>query len=57
VNGGTFNVATATKRWVIMSQWDTAQSEIDVNSGQMNINANTDIRFAINGNVGPTPST
>jgi autotransporter-associated beta strand protein len=52
VNGGTFNVATATKRWVIMSQWDTAQSEIDVNSGQMNINANTDIRFAINGNAG-----
>jgi fibronectin-binding autotransporter adhesin len=52
VNGGTFNVATTTKRWVIMSQWDTAQSEIDVNSGQMNINANTDIRFAINGNAG-----
>jgi autotransporter-associated beta strand protein len=52
VNGGTFNVATATTRWVIMSQWDTAQSEIDVNSGQMNINANTDIRFGINGNNG-----
>jgi fibronectin-binding autotransporter adhesin len=52
VNGGTFNVATATKRWVIMSQWDTAQSEIDVNSGLMNVNANTDIRFAISGNNG-----
>ena len=52
LNGGTLNVATATKRWVIMSQWDTAQSEIDVNSGQMRVNAGTDIRFAISGNDG-----
>jgi len=27
VNGGTVNLATATKRWLIMSQWDTSQSE------------------------------
>ena len=49
--GGTLNIATATKRWVIMSQWDTAQSEIDINGGQMNINANTDIRFSTSGNA------
>jgi autotransporter-associated beta strand protein len=52
VNGGTLNVATATKRWVIMSEWDTSDSEIDINSGQMNINANTDIRFATQSNAG-----
>ena len=27
------------------------ESGIDVNGGQMNVNANTDIRFAINGNT------
>ena len=52
LNGGTFNEATTTKRWIILSQWDTASSEIDVNGGQLNVNANTDIRFAINGNNG-----
>ena len=52
VNGGTLNVATTTKRWLIMSEWDTERSELDVNSGQVNINANTDIRFAIQGNNG-----
>lgn len=52
VNGGTLSVATATKRWVILGQWDTTGSEIDINNGQMNINANTDIRFATSGNDG-----
>jgi fibronectin-binding autotransporter adhesin len=52
INGGTLNVATATKRWIILSQWDTANSEIDVNGGQLNVNANTDIRYAISGNNG-----
>jgi len=52
VNGGTLNVATTTTRWLILGQWDTAQSEVDVNSGQVNINGNTAIRFAINGNTG-----
>ncbi|MDR3456935.1 MAG: autotransporter-associated beta strand repeat-containing protein [Verrucomicrobiae bacterium] len=52
VNGGTLNVATATLRWVILGQYDTADSEIDINSGQMNVNANTDIRFATGNNTG-----
>ena len=52
LNGGTLNVATTTKRWLIMSEWDTALSQIDVNSGQVNINAGTDIRFATQGNTG-----
>jgi len=52
LNGGTLNVASSTLRWVILSQWDTASSEIDVNGGQMNLNASTAMRFAINGNNG-----
>ena len=49
---GTLNHATTTKRWFILSEWDFGSSEVDVNSGQININANTDIRFAIQGNTG-----
>jgi autotransporter-associated beta strand protein len=52
INGGTVKVATATKRWFIMSQWDTASSQVDVNGGTLQLSANTDIRFAISGNTG-----
>lgn len=52
INGGTLNHATSTKRWLIMSEWDFGNAEFDVNSGQVNINANTDIRFATQGNTG-----
>ena len=52
LNGGTLNVASTTLRWVILSQYDTANSEIDVNGGQMNLNAGTAIRYAISGNNG-----
>jgi autotransporter-associated beta strand protein len=52
INGGTVNMATATLRWFIMGQWDTAASEVDMNAGNLNINANSSMRFAINGNNG-----
>jgi autotransporter-associated beta strand protein len=52
LNGGTLNEATTTKRWLIVSEWDAGSAEVDVNSGQVNINANTDIRFATQGNTG-----
>lgn len=52
LNGGTFNIATATKRWFIMNQWDTCASQLDVNGGTLKINANTDIRYAIGNNTG-----
>jgi len=52
VNGGTLNIASTIIRWVILGQWDTSDSEIDINSGQMNINGSTAIRFAISGNTG-----
>jgi fibronectin-binding autotransporter adhesin len=52
INGGTVNMATATLRWFIMGQWDTAASLVDMNAGALNINANSSMRFAINGNTG-----
>lgn len=51
--GGTINVATATKRWLIVSQWDTLQGRLNVNGGTVNLNANTDLRFSIGNNSGP----
>lgn len=52
-NGGIVNVASTTLRWVYLSQWDTANSEIDINSGgQLNLNASTEIHFAVSGNSG-----
>ncbi len=52
INGGTVNIATTTKRWFVMNQWDTANSELDVNGGNLKLNANTDIRFARDNNTG-----
>jgi autotransporter-associated beta strand protein len=52
INGGTFNIATASKRWFIMNQYDTCASQLDVNGGSLNLNAETDIRFAIGNNTG-----
>jgi autotransporter-associated beta strand protein len=52
INGGTVNVATATKRWMILGQKSKANSEVDVNGGNLNVNAGTDIRFAIWDNTG-----
>jgi autotransporter-associated beta strand protein len=52
VNGGTVNLATTTLRWFIMGQWDTAASDVEMNGGILNINANSAMRFAISGNNG-----
>jgi autotransporter-associated beta strand protein len=52
INGGTVNLATTTLRWFIMGQWDTAASEVDMNAGIVNLNANSSMRFATSGNNG-----
>lgn len=44
--GGTVNVATTTKRWLIVNKWDTTQGILNVNGGTLNLNANTDLRFS-----------
>jgi autotransporter-associated beta strand protein len=53
--GATFNVASTTKRWVIMNVWDATKGEINVNGGTLNLNANTDIQFST-GSWGPGSS-
>jgi autotransporter-associated beta strand protein len=50
--GAVVNVATATKRWFIMSVWDFLQGRVNINGGTLNLNANTDIRFST-GSWGP----
>lgn len=50
--GGTVNVATATERWLIVSQWDPLSGRLNVNGGTLNLNANTDIRFCTQNNSG-----
>jgi autotransporter-associated beta strand protein len=52
INGGTLNLASTTERWFIVSRWDTSRSEVDMNSGIIRLNANTDLRFATSGNTG-----
>jgi autotransporter-associated beta strand protein len=51
-SGATVNVATATKRWLIVSQWDLLSGRLNVNGGTVNVNANTDIRFSTGNNSG-----
>lgn len=46
VDGGTFNMATTAKRWLIVQFYDTANGQIDVNSGVLNLNFDSDIRFS-----------
>ncbi len=50
--GGTVNLATTIKRWMILSMWDFGHSTVNVNGGQLNLNAGTDLRFATQGNNG-----
>jgi len=49
-SGATVNVATATKRWLIVSEWDNVVAMLNVNGGTLNLNANTDMRFSTGNN-------
>jgi autotransporter-associated beta strand protein len=53
--GGVFNVASTTKRWLIMSVWDSTSGVLNVDGGTLNLNADTDIRFST-GSWGPGAS-
>ncbi len=56
--GGSVNVATTTKRWLIVNQWDSTQGALNISGGTLNLNANTDIRFSTgNGSVGTSGGT
>lgn len=47
LDGGTINVASTVTRWLIMGQWDTSRSQFDLNSGNLNLNANTALKFSV----------
>ena len=49
LSGGTLNVASGTKRWMILGRFDSAKSVVNVSGGNLNLNTNTDIRFAQGG--------
>ena len=51
VNGGTLNVGSTTKRWLIVGRWDSPNTTINVDSGSLNLNTNTDLRMKV-GNTG-----
>ncbi len=48
--GATINIATATTRWLIVSEWDHVQGRLNVNGGTINLNANTDLEFSTGNN-------
>jgi autotransporter-associated beta strand protein len=52
LNGGTLNVASTVKRWMIIGRIDAGNSTINVNSGNLNLNTNTDIRINQTSNTG-----
>jgi autotransporter-associated beta strand protein len=55
--GATVNVATATKRWLIMNRSGAAQGRLNINGGTLNLNAVTDLRFSTNGSTGVSSVT
>ena len=52
INGGTVNVGTTAEKWLKVSAFDTVAGQIDINSGTLNLNSGTDIRFNTNGSTG-----
>ncbi len=51
IDSGTVNIATNTLRWFILNQFDTSKGQLDVNGGNLNLNANSALRFST-GNSG-----
>ena len=52
LNGGTVNVGTTAEKWLKVGAFDTVAGQIDINSGTLNLNTGTDIRFNTNGGTG-----
>lgn len=50
--GGVVNVASTTKRWMFVGQYDPVNVTVNINGGSLNLNADTDLRFSVNGNSG-----
>jgi autotransporter-associated beta strand protein len=52
LTGGTLNIASTTKRWMVIGMYDFVNSNITVDGGKLNLNTNTDVRFSTSGNTG-----
>jgi autotransporter-associated beta strand protein len=52
VDGGTVNVGTTATKWLQVGTWDTTKGQIDINSGNLNLNTNTQIKMNAQGTVG-----
>lgn len=52
LSGGTLNVGSNTERWIRLGNFDNGSSTVTVNSGNLNLNKNSDIRFKTAGGSG-----
>jgi fibronectin-binding autotransporter adhesin len=52
ITGGTVNVGTAATKWLQVGVWDTAKGQIDISSGNLNLNTNSAIKFNVQTGTG-----
>lgn len=45
INGGTLNVGTTVTKWLQFGVWDFTSAEMDLTSGNLNLNTGTSIKF------------
>ncbi|HEY8993093.1 MAG TPA: autotransporter-associated beta strand repeat-containing protein [Lacunisphaera sp.] len=45
VAGGTVNVGTNATKWLQVGVWDTAKGQVDISSGNLNLNTGSSIKF------------
>ena len=50
--GGVVNVATTTKRWLIVNRQEGVRGTINIDGGTLNLNTNTDLRFSTGASSG-----
>jgi autotransporter-associated beta strand protein len=49
---GTYNEASTVTRWFMLGYYDATNAEVDVEGGNLNLNANTSIKFTRSGSSG-----
>ncbi|MGC3992464.1 MAG: autotransporter-associated beta strand repeat-containing protein [Chthoniobacteraceae bacterium] len=52
MNGGTVNVGTTVEKWMKIGAFDTISATVNLTSGTINLDTNTDIRFTTDGGAG-----
>ncbi len=52
IDGGTLNVGTTATKWLQVGVWDTSRGRIDIESGNLNLNAGTSIKMNSQGTTG-----